>query len=171
MSKLNKSRIRSVRRVRIKWEKVEGSEEGKWSIIKEMIIDKMALPGSTEIKSDVPMEKIEGLWFEATDDDDNLFYRASIPEPRMHEAELFDEDGTIYRQKADRSSFIFDVLMPDIPFVSKLKLYNRPKVALKKTLTRRDIKPVALLKARPSVELKKLQKELKKGLDAKRRVN
>ena len=131
MSVVNKSNIRRVRRVRIKWEKDPEQEEGKWTVIKETIIPRMAIPASTEIKSDVPLEKISGLWFEATDEDNTVFYKGKIPEPRLNEVELFDEDGSIYRRKADRTEFIFEVLIPDLPNVSKINLF-KTKPQLKK---------------------------------------
>ncbi len=142
---------RKVRRVRLKWERDPKSKEGKWTIIKERVLPRMALLASHEIGPDVPLESIAGLWFDVTDDDETVIFRGRIPDPRLAEVEIFDEEGAPSRAVAEQEEMILDVLLPDTPFISKIRLFNTK--ARKKKRSVDDLRPITKLRMKPTAEL------------------
>ena len=96
----------------------------KWTIEKQTRIPSMTLPRASELP-ETGGRALAGFWYEATDAAGRALYRRVIRDPTEQSVEVPGAGGGFARADADRPEVIFDVLIPELPEVTQLRLLRQ----------------------------------------------
>jgi hypothetical protein len=102
-------------------------------LISQYKIDKVIPPTSPLIKS----ESKSGVWYEITDDQQNIIYSRGIPNAIQTDVEVFSneaEEESIIRQNVPQIEGTFSILIPDRPEAKSLSIFSNPIEKGKKLL-------------------------------------
>jgi hypothetical protein len=101
-------------------------------LISQYKIDKI-IPPTSLIKS----ENKSGVWYEITDDQQNIIYSRGIPHAIQTDVEVFSnepEKESIIRQNVPQIEGTFSILIPDRPEAKSLSIFSNPIEKGKKLL-------------------------------------
>ncbi len=103
-----------VRRIRLLY------SDGKWSTVANFVIDRKTLPQGHA----VPKDGTRGFWYELRDRRGKLLYARKVSNPFEPSLELFEPDGTISRVEMVRKTIYVELLVPDLPAASELRILS-----------------------------------------------
>jgi hypothetical protein len=109
-----------VLRLRLRWRK------GGLEIVQRIPIRSKTLPPHQALPDLPKGVEPEGFWFEAVDAQGAAVYRRLMHNLLPWSVEIFDEEGGVTRQDSVPEEVWFDVLIPDLPEITELRLYANP---------------------------------------------
>lgn len=119
-----------------------------WTVVSRTRVPSMTLPASSQLPEGRG-RAVAGFWYEAADADGNVIYRRVMEDPTQDSAEVPSESGELQRITVDRPEVVFNVLVPDLPEVSEIRLFAPMKgETVGQTARWRAREPLARLPAR-----------------------
>jgi hypothetical protein len=100
--------------------------DDSWVIEKQIPIAAMTLPPSSSLPEGHG-RPVSGFWYEAADPQGRVVYRRVMDDPTEDSVEVPAEDGEIQRVSVERPEVVFDILVPDLPEVSELRIFAQSK--------------------------------------------
>jgi hypothetical protein len=123
---------------------------GKWRLVKQVRVPEMTIPHSVDLPAPARAGRLTGSWFEAVDERGKVLYRRMfhMPPPGV---EVFEEDGTISRVTKATDDYCTDLLLPDLPEVSAVRVFSEQlgkEVEVEPAKAARPVVPVAVFQLR-----------------------
>ncbi|WP_018622928.1 hypothetical protein [Spirosoma luteum] len=124
----------AVNRVTLRWDKNE------WKIVNQVRVESMTLPAPQVLPDG---ENSLGFWIEACSSKGKVYQREIMPDP-LAGMEQFEEGGAINRLAPAPHIIELEILMPDMPDITELRLFSNPAGETKKADKRKRLNPTVL---------------------------